>query len=223
MNRIVAVVLLATLSFFAGPSTSAAGPITLSIAPPHQAATVGGTVDVDIVVSDLHDVVPAEIVSAFDLIVTYDSGVLFPSNVAFGLDLGDPSLFEAVTSTDLTFVGEVSLKETSLLDDPTLDALQADRVTLATISFDVVGTGASPLAFSFGALQGVFGLNALPLDFDIAQAVVEVPGQNLPEAPTLVLLGIALAALGHARRGALTAAPSRPASAATRAAAPRAR
>jgi hypothetical protein len=135
------------------------------------------TVNVDVVVGNLG----TEIVSAYDLDVTYDTNALTFANLAFSLNLGDSSLFQALEGfVDTT--GLVDFFSVSLMSDDDLFALQAGGpVTLATIEF--TGSDASSLAFAnWGDFNDVKG----------RRNQVIIPGGNIPEPATYALIGLGL-------------------------------
>jgi len=166
---------------------------------------------VDIVVSDLG----GQIVSAFDILVTYDSTALTALDAIVGdrslgpdfdghaisyLDdisapLGDNTGW-TIRGTDVSTPGEVSLFELSLLDDADLLAQQIDSFLLGSIAFDAVVEAAEvtldSLAFvwDIGLELDVKGLNADPI----------FPVTGVPEPGTLLLLGSGLLGFGLSRR-----------------------
>jgi hypothetical protein len=104
----------------------------------------GDTVNVTVVVDNL----PAtQIVAAYDLDVTYNSGLLNFLDVFFSLQLGDGSaspLPEAIESKTgpHTALGLVDFASTSLLGDDDLYARQlGGPVTLATLQFTAISNG----------------------------------------------------------------------------------
>jgi hypothetical protein len=131
-------------------------------------------------------------VGAFDLDVSFDPAILSPTGVGFGPWLGDPALFEALT--DFFFsVGVIDLAEISLLSPAELDALQPDSFVLATLSFEALGPGTSPLIFSEVLVDDAFGAK---LAIEAGAGSVTV----VPEPCTLALLGASLTGLGAWRR-----------------------
>jgi len=112
---------------------------------------VGASFEVDIVAS----VTSGEIISIFDLDVTYNSSVLNATDVSFGLGLGnkDTELFFSGSGTfeaEVDFIlgsGRVDIAEISNLFDYQLQALQIDSFTLATITFKSLAEGDSYLLF----------------------------------------------------------------------------
>ena len=180
--------------------TTPALAISIGIDPGSQTVSVGNSLSVDVVISGLEAGGLDEIVSAFDLDVTYDSTILFASGVTFGAYLGDPSLFEALTDFDLSTAGVIDLAELSLLDDATLAALQPDTFTLVTLYFDAIGYGTSPLGFVFDDFNDVKGLNAQVLSLDINSGRVDVAGVAVPEPGTILLLSAGIGGLVALRK-----------------------
>lgn len=157
-------VIAAALGLIGALLAAPAQAITLSVEPSAVTGVmIGDTFDVDIVVSDL----AGEIVSAFDLNLSYDPGVVTATGAAFGSLLGDPDPGAFETFTDAVLdPGNVNLAQLSLLSDADLAAMQPDSFALATISFEVTGPGSTRLEFTGGAIGFIDlkGRNALVLD-----------------------------------------------------------
>ncbi len=167
--------IVAALSLFVVGAASAA---TIGFSPASQTVAVGDSLAVDLVISDLD----GEIVSAYDLDVTYDASILSATNVTFGPFLGDEFFFEVFNDFDLSGPGVVDLAQLSLLSDFELALMQPDSFVLATLEFDAVGLGTSSLDFVFDAPNGIQGRDALPLDIAAqsgSASVVPEPGAAL--------------------------------------------
>jgi hypothetical protein len=177
----LAVVSAAGLLFCSLAGTAQA--IVIQFVPAAQTVSLGATVEVDVVISDLAGGA-APSLGAFDLDVTFDPGILAPTAVTFGPFLGDPSLMEAVTGFTF-FLGLWDLFETSFLSGLELDALQPDPFLLATLSFEAVGLGTSSLLFSEVILGDAFGD---PLTAASSTGSVTVTGGSVPAPGTAWLL-----------------------------------
>jgi hypothetical protein len=175
-----------------------AGAIAIGFVPNAQMVGVGASVSVDVVVSGLESGGLDEIVAAFDLDVSYDPLVVAATGVSFGGDLGGPG--EVLTAFDLGTAGLVDLAALSLLSDATLQGLQGDAVTLATLEFSALALGTSPLeilaALPFGV--DVKGLENVILSFEtVGAGSIEVV---VPEPATLALVATGLVGLARASR-----------------------
>jgi len=194
MKQLLMSALLAAGVAAVGPAPASAVSIGFSPASPISVLT-GDTFSVDLVVSDLG----SEVVSAFDVDVTYDTGLLNPIDYIFsseqigGGPLGDWSAFETVNNDDFfvdpfATAGIVDLFETSLLSDTELAALQGGGpVTLATIEFEAIDNGDANLNFIWDAFNDVKGRNNKPI----------IPS-SVPEPTTIALYGLGLALVGLA-------------------------
>jgi len=171
-----------------------AGAVTIGFDPASQAVAVGDTVFVDVVVSDLG----GEIVSAYDLDITYDDSLLAVESVSLSSALGDELFFEAFYHSDISNSGVVDIAGLSLLFDFELLALQGgDSVVLGTLGFRTLGLGESSLDFVFDAFNDIKGSNAAVLD------VTPVPGSisAVPEPTAALLFFVGVAAVHSAIRG----------------------
>ncbi|WP_377704392.1 PEP-CTERM sorting domain-containing protein [Pseudoduganella sp. UC29_71] len=161
---------------------------TLSFTPTAASVAVGGSVAVDVRVSDL---AAGADLGAFDFNVLFNSGVLSLTGYTLGAALGDLSVFEALdASLGNSVSGVFNLAEISLLSDL---AFQQDSFTLATLYFTAVASGSSALSLGDVVLGDAFG-NAVAADLGGA-AVSAVPE---PQALLLFMSGLAL--LGAVRR-----------------------
>ncbi len=174
-------------------NVASAGAIGLTVTPPSQNVGLGNSASVDIVVSDLG----IEIVSAFDLDLLYDSAILGATDVVFGPHLGPFSL----PSEDLSTTGVVDFAEVSFESDAYLAANQPDEFTLATIFFDAMGFGTSPLILVVDMpgdnplINDVKGLEVGVLTFDVVDdgSITVSPDLNpVPEPGTVTLFGVGL-------------------------------
>jgi hypothetical protein len=179
--------------------------ISLDLQPAAQAVSAGDSLQVDVVISGLTSA--NEIVSAFDLDVTYDPSVLQATGVTFGTLLGDaaslwdilldPTMsYDAITDFNL-LSGRVDFAELSVLgDEDYLASLQGDGFSLATLSFRALAGGIADVAFVPDAIYGIDvkgrGDNILVLDVsDAIVTVAEGPaGAPAPSTLWLCLVGL---------------------------------
>jgi hypothetical protein len=176
-----------------------ASAVSIDLVPSVASVNAGDPFSVDIVASGL-GAAPADIVSAFDVLVSFDPGVLTPMGFSFTNNLGDPAFFEADNSTTLmadpfATAGYADLFAYSYLLDADLLALQSalasyPDVALATIDFTAntgIPDGSVPsLAFVWDAFHDVKGSNNTPI--------------TVPEPGTILLMGVGVAGLGLSRR-----------------------
>ena len=179
------VVVIAVLFCAAGSQA-----ITIGFSPVSQDVALGDQAFVDLAISGLGDGA-APSLGVFDLDVSFDPLVLNLSSVSFGdqLDiLGLGSWKEAITG-----VGMVNLFELSFDSPDDLDSLQADSFVLASLTFDTLALGESPLTLSIKALGDSWGD---PLIADVQSGSVSV----VPEPSTILLVGSGLVGLGCFRK-----------------------
>lgn len=131
--------LLSVLLFFCW-CPSAANAVSVQLVPSATTASVGDTILLDITISGLGAPGPEE-VGSFDVFIGFDPSMFAPTGVSFGLLLGDPLLFEALTDSSAT-ANVVEAAEVSLLSVAELRALQPSSFTLATFSFEAIASGA---------------------------------------------------------------------------------
>ncbi len=194
--------LLVALAFAAG---AAAAPISIAVQPSAQTGTVGAMLFVDVVASGLDPAIATDLVSAFDVDVTFDQAILALGAVTFGTTLGAPAdtIQDALESSP----GVIDAFQFSFVSDAGLKLLQPGAsVTLFTIAFAALVPGTSAVLFDT-TLQYVAGA----LDFSVDPAglatILQVENQGgvitvdaaapngVPAPGTLPLAASALLAL----------------------------
>lgn len=183
-TRLALAAFVAALGIAAAPAAA----IELSIVPGTQTANVGDGVLADIVISGLGDGA-APSVGTFDLNVSFNPSILGFGSLVFGtgLDvLGLGSLQDFSLSSGL-----LNLTELSLDSAADLDALQSTNFTLASLSFSVLASGATPLTLIINALGDANGDPLIVDQLGAGQVLVQNIGQ-VPEPSALALLGLGL-------------------------------
>jgi hypothetical protein len=168
--------------------------ISLNLVPSPQTTFLGNTIDVAVTISDLGNGV-APSLSTYDLDISFDNTILDFNSVAFGDPvLGDQlDLFlGSLTESEEPSLGVVNLFELSLDLSQDLDSFQADSFTLATLTFDTIATGISPLNLSIVDLGDAFGA-PLEAEAEVDDRSVTVSSRPLgiPE-PSFSLVGFGL-------------------------------
>ncbi len=172
--------LLSAVLAVGGLLCAQAASAAIILTPSFTTTTTGTPVSVDVRVTDLG----ASQLGGFDIDVAYNSALLTPTGVTFGPFLGDPLLFEAFTDFSFATPGVVDFSEVSLLSAAELDALQSGSFSIATLSFDAIGSG--PASFTVLATSTLADASGNPL--------------AIPEPASMLLFGLGFAGLITARR-----------------------
>lgn len=168
-------------------ASSPAMALSVGFTPTAQTVPQGSSLSVDVVATPAPG--SGEIVSAYDLDLSYDASIITATGVTFGTALGGPldSLTDSILSSGL-----VNFAEVSFLSDADLASLQTSPFTLASISFTADAVGTSPLSFiNYSTLTGKDIKGALVTAYtspNLGSGSVTVTGAAVPEPGTLVLL-----------------------------------
>lgn len=168
--------------------------ITIGFDPISQTVPVGSPVTVDLFISGLGDGT-APSLGTFDLVISFDPMILNFSAVIFGPYLGDPLSGEAYTDFLDSGTGVLNVFELSYLDEnsasgpfympPYLEEMQRGSFSLASLTFDTLALGTSPLNLSIIALGDAWGGS---LSAEIQNGSVSA----VPEPATILLIASGL-------------------------------
>jgi hypothetical protein len=195
--KIATMALILSVLMVGGSSKASA--ITISLDPTSQTLGLGSLIEVDLRVSDLGNFVPPSL-STFDLDVLFDPAILSFNSVSYGDPVlgGQLDIFGLGSLTLTTpSIGSVNLFELSFDSAADLNNLQVGAFVLATLSFDTLAIGVSPLS----VLVNVLGdADAAPLNASASGGSVTVNPSVIPEPASLLLVGAGLLAVIRRRR-----------------------
>ena len=196
---IIGWVLLVSLTVFFSPSSVQA--ISLVFDPSSQIVTIGGSAEVGIKISGLGDLI-APSLGTYDISIDFNPAVLAFNSVVYGDPiLGDQlDLFSFGSLTATTpGAGSVNLFELSLDSVDDLNNLQAADFILATLSYDAIGVGISPLTFSAVLLGDALGDALTAIASNGSVTVESAVTASVPEPSTIMLVALGLWLMGWNR------------------------
>jgi hypothetical protein len=193
-KTVICLLLLSALLGFT--ATAPAEAITISFDPVSQNAVLGNPASVDLIISGLGDL-SAPSLSAYDLDISFVPTILSFNNAVYGNQLDILGLGFPIQWTTPGF-GTINLGELSFNDPSDLDTYQSGSFTLATLYFDTIGIGVSPLNISIIALGDALG-DSLTADVVSSRINVTDGSQSVPEPSSLILIASGVFALGWQR------------------------
>ncbi len=188
-----------TLALFAF-SPGQLGAISIGFAPPAQNVLLGDQAMVDLVISGLGDS-SAPSLGTFDLTIGFDPSIVALNSYSFGNQLDILGLGSLQVSFADNVGGTLELYELSLDFAEDLDTMQAGEFVLASMTFDTLSFGTSPLnvlpPLTGISTEPIFG-DALgnPLEVEINDGSISV----VPEPATVLLFGSGLFGLAGLRK-----------------------
>ena len=180
--------------------------LSVSLDPAALSAPSGSAFAFNVRISDLG----TEILSTYDISVSFDAAILSLSSVSFGtaMNLG---VLDAVNQVRTNGAGSVTLSDTATAAEATMLTNQADSFVLFRLNFTGVGVGTSAIGLTANILGGhsepdpIFG-DLFPVELQASvsggRAVVtqQGGGGNVPEPASYGLVGLALLGLVGASR-----------------------
>jgi hypothetical protein len=217
MGKTVRVVAVMTMLGVGWLARAEASPI-ITIAPVTQTKVLGNTFTVNIDVTNLNQ--PTEAVGAWGpLDLSYNPAIL--SGVSF---VNDPALDLGIKANTIDFSGgfgppgtlDLNFSGDPALSQATLAANEGASFVLATVTFNAIGVGLSPLTLSSPGQPGLIlsdytgqasltGVTSVPGSVCVVaapaiEAVSCAPNTAVPEPTTMMLLGTGLTTLIARRR-----------------------
>lgn len=180
---------------------SSAYGVSLQLVSSSSNITVGQMVDVAVVVSDLGNQ-SAPSLSYYDLDINFDSSLLSFNNISFGDPVSGNQLNLSglgTVPTSILRVNALSIAEGSGDSDTVLDTQQLGSFTIATLSFQGIGIGNSPLSLTVTELLDS-QVDSLMVDsltgtsVNITPAATQTPesSMNVGVLGLVILAGISL-------------------------------
>jgi hypothetical protein len=185
----------------AAPNDSATD-VSLDVLPPTQNVRLGAAANVQLVISGLGSPPDNLSLGAFDVVIAFDESVINLKDVTFGdSSLGDRVDLSGMGLRAESLIGsEVNLAEVSLDSVHDLNDNQEGRFAIATLSFDTVRMGESPVTITGPRGAQPLLVNASGELVPAALGMGSITVHPVPEPFTFGLATLALLALGLFRR-----------------------
>jgi hypothetical protein len=170
-----------------GAGSPARAVVSLSLEPTPKLINVGDPASLDLVVSGLGNL-SAPSLAGFDFDLTYNAAIVDAVSLTFGSFLGLSAQF-----TDLSTAGAIHLDEVSFESPTDLNNAQPDTFTLATLNFNGVAPGSSPIIFAFASLSDEDGqsLSGFSINTGLIEVARATGVPDIASTASLLLLGIA--------------------------------
>ena len=195
MKRLTYLVILATFMIFYSAGANAT---VIGFDPVSQDVLVGSTASVNLVIQDVGDYT-APSVSTYDLNILFDPTILQFNSAVFGNGLDVWGMGMNARDASVASPGTLNIYEISFDSPDDLNDYQPGSFTLATLSFDALSAGESPLDISINALGDAYG-DPLGADLSSGSITATSAAAPVPEPATLFLFLNGLAGIGYFAR-----------------------
>lgn len=164
-----------------------------SFSPLNQTVNLGVQATVNLVLNGSGNGVSPGLGGYSGLLIAFNPAILAPASVVFSNRLGDPNdPLQTLLSSNLFFPGFIQLDAVSLLSAAQILAQQATPnigFDLATIVFDTIGGGTSPLTVAYSSVVDELGNSLFPTT---TNGSIQVNAPAVPEPASWMLMAAGL-------------------------------